>query len=89
VHRLTLLVKPDCPACAAAVRVVELVVVPRGTAMVEQIDITKDPELLEKYKDAVPVILVDGQEKFRKTVDPDKLGQLFYDEFGGKLVGFD
>jgi len=88
-HRLTLLTKPDCPACDAARRVVELVVVPRGTAIVEEIDITKDPQLLEKYKDAVPVILIDDHEKFRKTVDPDRLGQLFNDEFGGRLVGFD
>ena len=88
-HQVTLLIKPNCPACAAARRVIELVVVPRGTAIVEEVDVTQDPELLEKYKDAVPVVLLDGQEKFRKTVDPDQLAQLFNDEFGGRLVGFD
>ncbi|HTV49067.1 MAG TPA: glutaredoxin family protein [Phycisphaerae bacterium] len=88
-HQLTLMVKPNCPACDAARRVIELVVVPRGTAIVEEVDITEDPELLEKYKDDVPVILLDGQEKFRKAVDPDKLARLFNDEFGGRLVGFD
>ena len=88
-HQLTLMVKPNCPACDAARGVIELVVVPRGTAIVEEVDITEDPELLEKYKDDVPVILLDGQEKFRKAVDPDKLARLFNDEFGGRLVGFD
>ncbi len=87
-HRITLLIKPDSDACRAVRRVIELVVTPHVPAVIEEIDITRDPALLEKYQDRVPVVLIDGNEKFTGTVDPDKLAQLFYDELGEKLIGF-
>ncbi len=87
-HRITLMVTPNSDACKAVRRVIELVVTPHVPAVIEEIDITRDPALLEKYQDMVPVVLVDGIEKFNRTVDPDKLAQLFYDELGEKLLGF-
>ena len=87
-HRITLLITPDSDACRAVRRVIELVVTPHVPAIIEEIDITHDPELLEKHQNRVPVVLVDGSEKFSGTVDPDKLAQLFYDELGEKLIGF-
>ncbi len=87
-HRITLLVKPNSDACKAVRRVIELVVTPHVPAVIEEIDITRDPALLEKYQNRTPVVLVDGNEKFSGSIDPDKLAQLFYDELGEKLLGF-
>ena len=45
------------------------------------------PSLLEKYRDLIPVVLVDDVEKFRYTVDPDALARLFYDSLSQKILG--
>ncbi len=87
-HRITILTKPNCPACDAACKVVDLVLSRHMIALIERIDITTDADLLAKYQNDVPVVLVDGQEKLRGTVDPDKLARCFFDEFGERLVAF-
>ncbi len=88
-HRITILGKPDCKLCDAAKKIVDLVVSPNVMALIEQVDITKNPELLAKYHDDIPIILVDGVEKFRGQVDPDALARLFYDQVSGRMPGLD
>jgi glutaredoxin len=39
----------------------------------EQIDITGDPELEERYRERIPVVAVDGEEAFTYFVHPDGL----------------
>jgi glutaredoxin len=87
-HKVTIYGKPDCKLCDAAEETVRKVVANNVTILIEKIDITQDTALLEKYRNDIPVIAVDGVEHFRHTVDPDKLAQLFYSELGGNLVGF-
>ena len=87
-HKITILGKPDCHLCDVAAEVAQKVVGSNLAVIIEKVDITEDPDLLEKYKNDIPVILVDGVEKFRRGVDPAKLAQLFYDELPEKLVGF-
>jgi hypothetical protein len=55
--------------------------------LIEEVDITQELGLLEKYGEDIPVVLVDGVEKFRGEVDPDRLARLFYDEPGMGLAG--
>jgi glutaredoxin len=86
-HKITIMSKPGCHLCHEAVRVVQNVVGSRIAALIEEVDITSDQDLLEKYRDDIPVILVDGVEKFRHTVDPDKLAQMFWDEPGESMLG--
>ncbi|MDA8378962.1 MAG: glutaredoxin family protein [Planctomycetia bacterium] len=87
-HRITLMVLPNHAACAATWKMLSLVLSPRIVSVIEEIDITTDPELLEKYRDAVPVLLVDGQERFRNPIDPDALARSFNNEFGERFIGF-
>ena len=84
-HRITIMSKPGCHLCHQAAEVVRKVV--RVPAMIEIVDITKDQDLLEKYKNDIPVILVDGVERFRHSIDPDKLASFFMDEPGENLLG--
>ena len=86
-HKITIMTKPNCSLCDAAVRVVQRVVGQRVVAIIEEIDITSDLELLEKYRDDVPVILIDGVERFRHTVDVNRLVKYFMDDAGESLVG--
>jgi glutaredoxin len=88
VHKITIMSKPGCHLCEDAVKVVQKVVGTHVTVIIEEVDITQDLDLLEKYREAIPVVLIDGVEKFRYTVDPDELARMFYDDLPQKLLGF-
>jgi|WetSurMetagenome_2_1015567.scaffolds.fasta_scaffold994982_2 hypothetical protein len=84
-HKITIIGKPGCHLCKKARDIVEHVV---GTlpAMIEELDITDDAELDAKYHDDIPVVLVDGVERFRHQVDPNKLAGYLGDT---GIVGID
>ncbi len=42
----------------------------------ESIDIDADPELVEKYNECVPVVVIDGRERFRGRVNEVLLRRL-------------
>lgn len=71
-HRVTLLVRVDCHACAAArediARICAELGVPWATA-----DVDADPELRAEYGDRIPVILVDGREHGFWRVEEQRL----------------
>jgi glutaredoxin len=60
-HEVTLLVRADCPGCAAAradiARICAELDVPWHLS-----DVDANPQLRAEYGDRVPVILIDGQE---------------------------
>jgi glutaredoxin len=84
-HNVTIMSKPGCHLCEQAAEVIRKVI--RVPAIIDMVDITKNQELLAKYKNDIPVILVDGVERFRHRVDPDKLAALFMDEPGESILG--
>lgn len=43
---------------------------------VRTIDIDQDPQLVERYGLCIPVVFIDGQERFRGRVDPLLLKRL-------------
>ena len=71
-HEVTLLVRAQCHACAAAQedisRICAELDVPWHTT-----DVDADPELRAEYGDRVPVILVDGREHGFWTVQEQRL----------------
>lgn len=71
-HEVTLLVRADCHACAAAwediARICAELDVPWRAS-----DVDADPELRAEYGDRVPVILVDGREHGFWTVQEQRL----------------
>jgi len=42
----------------------------------ELVDIDQNPELRERYNLCVPVVVIDGQERFRGRIDPRLLKRL-------------
>jgi len=75
VARITIYSKPDCHLCDRAKQVVD-----RCRAKVEfaieVVDISQNPELLERYRDDIPVILLDGNEIARHFVRERQLLEL-------------
>jgi glutaredoxin len=46
---------------------------------IEEVDIDADPELRAKYNDHVPVVFIDGKERFRGRIDELLLRRLLRD----------
>ena len=86
-HKITIMSKPGCKLCKKPSNVVQHIIGSHVPAIIEEVDITKDQDLLEKYKNDIPVILVDDVERFRGAIDPDALARLFMDEPGERLLG--
>jgi len=72
---ITIYSKPDCHLCELAKEVVERCRQKVDFA-VEIIDVSQNPELLERYRDDIPVILLDGHEIARHFVREHKLLEL-------------
>lgn len=69
---LTLYTKPGCLLCHKAERVLRDLQQEIPFALVLQ-DITEDPELFERYRYDIPVIVLDGVELCRHRVDSDRV----------------
>ena len=69
---VTLLGKPGCHLCDDAVVVVEGVLADYPGVSFEQRSILDDAELLAKYADEIPVVLIDGKVHNIWRIDADR-----------------
>ena len=67
----TLYTRRGCHLCDDAVRVL----VDHGLK-VHEVDIDADPDLVSRYTNCVPVVVIDGEERFRGRVDQMLLRRL-------------
>ena len=76
---IEIMTKSGCCLCDDAREIIEQVIagIP---AEIKMTDIESDPELLERYKEKIPVVLINGKESFVYKVHPitlrKKLDQL-------------
>lgn len=73
-RRVVLYTKPGCHLCDVAKDT--LLQHERWLPKVEEIDISDDPQLLERFGEAIPVVEIDGEERFRGVVNPLLLRRL-------------
>ena len=85
-HKVTIMSKPGCQRCEQVAESVRKVI--RVPVIIEVVDITKDQDLLEKYRNDIPVVLIDGVERFRHTIDAQELLQFLSDEPGQRILGY-
>ena len=69
---VVLLGKPDCHLCHVMEDVIRPVLAARGIAL-DVRDVRADPELLRRYRNDIPVLLVDGVEVARHRITADEL----------------
>ena len=83
--RLTLYTKPDCCLCEEALEVIERV---RGEMPfnLEEVDISSDRDLSDRYGELVPVVLIDGDEAFQLHVDERALRDRLVELAGGRTT---
>jgi glutaredoxin len=72
--KVTLYSKPDCPLCDEAREALTRVHA-RAPFQLEEVDITTDDALENRYRERIPVIAVDGEELFDYHVDETALEQ--------------
>ncbi len=70
--RITLVGREGCHLCAEAREVVRQVAAETGTGWVEQC-VDDDADLLRRFGELVPVVLVDGRQHDFYRVDPARL----------------
>jgi glutaredoxin len=75
VHRVVLYSRPGCHLCDVAREAIEAVRA-RLPFVFEEVDIERDEALELDYGIRIPVVSVDGEERFEVTVDPDELARL-------------
>jgi glutaredoxin len=69
---VTLYGKPGCCLCDEAREVVAAARAQRPFDL-EEVDITRDPELERRYRERIPVVAIDGEEAFELHVGPAEL----------------
>lgn len=70
-RRITVYSRAGCKLCADAERLVRDLA--GESDEVEVLDIDADPHLTDRYTVRVPVIAIDGEERFELFVHPDEL----------------
>lgn len=70
--RVRLLTRPGCHLCDDARLVVRAVCAELGESY-DEVNISTDPELMDKYAEQIPVTLVDGRQHDYWRVDPARL----------------
>ncbi len=73
--RIEFYTRAGCHLCDVAWYVVHRAVA-GADATVEKIDIDGDPEMSARYGDDIPVVLIDGVERFRHRVVESELRRL-------------
>ncbi len=70
-HDTILYTRQDCHLCDAAHEILV-----RHGLTPQSVDIDADPELVAKFTDCVPVVVIDGHERFRGRVNEVLLRRL-------------
>ncbi len=66
---IEVMTKKDCALCDDAKEIIEQVIA-ELPAELKMTDIESDPELFERYKEKIPVVLINGKESFLYKVHP-------------------
>lgn len=73
---LTLIGRPDCHLCESARDVVGSVLAelgPETSVTLEELSILDDPLLEDRYRDEIPVLIIDGTVHAIWRIDADRL----------------
>ena len=71
--RLTIYSKPECHLCDEMKRVVHRTVEGRPDITVEEVNISENPELLDRYGLEIPVLTIDGTKVAKYRITSEEL----------------
>ena len=64
-----ILSKPDCHLCHEAKTLLQALQASHSFAL-QEVDITTEADLLERYREEIPVVFINGRKAFKYRVDP-------------------
>jgi glutaredoxin len=71
--RVTIYSKPDCHLCDDMKAVVKRAIQSREGISLEEIDISRNPALLELYELEIPVLMIDGKKAAKYRITEEEL----------------
>ena len=71
---VTLVGKPGCHLCDAARRVMAPICAEAGV-VIEELSVLDDPELMDRYGEYIPVVLINGEQHDFYRVDAARFAQ--------------
>ena len=74
--RLTIYSKPGCHLCDEMKAVVRSAIADRLDITVEEIDISTNPDLLDRYGVEIPVLMIDGRKAAKYRVSSEQIQRL-------------
>jgi glutaredoxin len=72
VARITFYTRKDCPLCDEAAHLLQRLALEFGLE-VEEVDIETDAALLERYKESIPAIALDGEPLLSAPLDEPRV----------------
>ena len=81
--RLTIYSKPGCHLCDEMKAIVHAAIADRAGISLDEIDISSEPGLLERYGLEIPVLLVDGRKAAKYRVTESDLMRMIEGRTGG------
>jgi glutaredoxin len=73
---LTIYTRPGCHLCDEMKAVVRRVLQRRADISLEEVDISRDAALVERYGTEIPVLLIDGTKAAKYRVTEEQLTQV-------------
>ena len=74
--RLTIYSKPGCHLCDEMKELVRATIAKQPDISLEEIDISTDGELMERYGLEIPVLMIDGRKTAKYRVTPAELKRM-------------
>lgn len=71
--RLTIYSKPGCHLCDEMKATISLVVTSRPDITVDEVDISTDPALVERYGLEIPVLMIEGRKIAKYRISEEEL----------------
>lgn len=81
--RITFYTRKDCPLCDEAAHLLRRLAREFGLE-VEEVDIETDPALLERYKESIPALALDGEPLLSAPLDESRVRAAFTSRLGGR-----
>jgi len=73
---ITIYSKPGCHLCDEMKAVVQRACANDTSIVLEEIDISTDPELTSRYEIEIPVLMVDGKKAAKYRISEETLAQI-------------
>ncbi len=82
--RITLYTRKDCPLCDEAAELLRQLA-PEFGLEVEEVDIESDAALLERYKESIPALALDGEPLLSAPLAPQRVRMVLMRRLRGRF----